>query len=147
MKTAQTLIYFRGFAFALAMVSTLLSGCPGTRQVYDLAKTPDEYAKAALSHHNALGEAAIAMRADPLVSEATKTALRIAYRKTVCSSEELAASKPTADCASGPSQHLQDASDAYAAIRSPSTEAELQRAVDTLTAILIDLIELTGGNR
>lgn len=143
MKTQ--LIYYRGLAFALAMISTLLSGCAGTRSLYDLVHSPEDAAKAALSHHNALGEAAVAMRSDPTVSEPTKTALRAAYRKTVCSAAEEVESKPTADCKAGPAARTEAAAKAYETLHTATTEAELQNAVDELTAVLIDLIELTKG--
>ena len=124
-----------------------MAGCAGTRNLYDLAKTPDQYAKAVLSHHNALGEAAIAMRADPAVSEPTKVALRSAYRKTVCSKAELTAAVATESCADGPSQKLEKAARAYESLQTATTEAELQTAIDALTGLLVDLIELTGGKR
>jgi hypothetical protein len=130
-------------AFCLLVI---LAGCAGQRQLYDLPRNTHEYAKAVLAHHNALGESVLAMRADPLVSDPTKAALRLAYRKTVCSKDELV-STPTETCAKGPAQQLQSAAQTFEGVGTPVTEKALEAAINALTAALIDLIELTGGRQ
>lgn len=145
MKTTYT--YFWGLAVALAMVAVLmaLNGCTGQRALAKHAVDLPSAVKVGLLNHNALGEVAIAVKEDPLVSSATKTLFRDAYRKTVCSKVELANGVGTGSCTDGPSQTLERAGRAFEAFPNAQTEAELSAALDALSAALIDLINLAGG--
>jgi hypothetical protein len=123
----------------------LLCACGGTRAVYDLAKTPPQYAKAVLLHHNALGAQAADLREDPAVSQQTKDALRDGYRLTVCSAAERGQDSATANCKDGPAQTLEVAAQAYEATANAKTEADLQKAVDSLVGLLVKLIDTVNG--
>lgn len=129
------------FTFLLAV----LVGCSGTQAVYKQAKTPPQYAKAVLLHHNAIGAQIADLRADPVVSAPSKAALLDGYRLTVCSDAERSQDTPTASCADGPAERLEAAARAYEAVASAKTEAELQAAVDTLVGLLVKLIDTVNG--
>jgi len=122
----------------------LLTACSGTRNVYELAHTPPQYAKSVLLHHNAIGEQIVSLRADPLVSESSKTKLLDLYRQTVCSNVEREATTATSACADGPAQTLDAAAKAYESLRSAQTEAQLQQAVDTLVGLLVNIINVVS---
>lgn len=134
------------FYFAFLLLGLLLlAGCGGTRAVYDLAKTPPQYAKAVLLHHNAIGSQVADLRGDPAVSEQSKARLLEGYRLTVCSAAERTQDTPTASCADGPSQSLEAAARAYEATANAQTEADLQKAVDSLVGLLVKLINTVNG--
>lgn len=130
---------------AIYLVFIMIAGCSGTKAVYDQAKTPTQYAKAVLLHHNAIGEQAADLRADPAVSESSKAALLQGYRLTVCSQEERSHDTPTASCADGPAQNLEAAARAYESLATSQTEADLQKAVDSLVGQLVKLIDTVNG--
>lgn len=122
------------------LAACMLVGCSGTKQLYRQASTPVQYAKAALLHHNALGEQVVALRADPLVSARGKARLLDGYRLTVCSQDERTRAVITGDCMHGPAQRVEAAARAYESLSTAQTEAELQAAVDTLVGELVKLI-------
>lgn len=125
----------------LALLAALvLAGCSGTKQLYQLASTPPQFAKAVLIHHNALGDEAADLISSPAVSERLKGRIREAYRLTVCSEAERASSVETAACTDGPAWKLDQAGRAYEAARSATTEAELQAAIDVFVPLVVALM-------
>lgn len=122
-----------------------LAGCSGAKLLYGHAKTPPQYAKAVLTHHNALGTQVADLLGDPTVSASSKTKLRDAYRVTVCDSKERSQGTPTASCIKGPSYALDEAVRAYEAARDAKTEAEITAAVERLVPLLTGLINATSG--
>jgi hypothetical protein len=131
--------------FTYLLMAAVLAGCSGTKAVYQQAKTPTQYAKAVLLHHNAIGSQVADLRGDPAVSESSKAALLQGYRVTVCSQEERSQDTPTASCADGPAQNLEAAAQAYESLATAQTEAELQKAVDALVGQLVTLITTVNG--
>lgn len=127
------------------LIALLLVGCAGTKAVYGLAKTPPQYAKAVLLHHNALGSEVADLRADPMVSEPSKAALLTGYRATVCSAAERSSNAQTADCKDGAAQHLEAAARAYEKAANATTEDELQEAIDELVGLIATLVETVNG--
>lgn len=128
--------------FSLTLpILLILAACGGTKAVYDHASTPPQYAKSVLLHHNAIGTQLADLREDPAVSDATKEILRREYRLTVCSHAERDADEPTSSCNEGPAYVLEAAGRAYEGVANAQTEADLQKAVDELVAILVKLID------
>lgn len=131
---------FRSFATCLPIL-LILTACGGTKAVYDQAHTPPQYVKAVLLHHNAVGTQIADLRADPAVSADTKEMLRRDYRMTVCSDAELTADEPTSDCDEGLAYVVEAAGRSAEGLSSATTEAELQKAVDDLVALLVKIID------
>lgn len=129
-----------GVLMVSAIAAIAVSACSGTRALYQQANTPAEFAKAVLVHHNALGAEVVRLRADPAVSEASKQRLVDAYRRTVCSSSELAAAAPTADCDEGPAYVADRAIRAYEAAASAQTEAEVTAASNAFVPLVTALV-------
>lgn len=129
---------------ALGLVA-VVAACTGTRQVYELADTPPEFAKAVLLHHNALGTEVARLVADPAVSERAKRELREAYRATVCSSDELAAATPTADCDEGPAYRTDAAILAYEAAADAESEQEVTEAAEAFVPLVTALLDAING--
>jgi hypothetical protein len=129
----------------LPLLLILIAGCGGTKQVYELASTPPQYAKSVLLHHNAIGEQIADLREDPAVSDSTKAKLLEGYRLTVCSADERAQAVVTGACKAGPAQRTEAAGMALEKLRSATTETELQAAVDALVSELVKLIDLVSG--
>lgn len=130
---------------AAALFCCLLAACSGTKLLYSKAHTPPQYAKAVMTHHNALGAQVADLLADPTVSESSKAKLRDGYRQTVCDTAERAQGTPTADCKSGPSYQLDEAVRTYEAVKNAETEAEITAAVERLVPLLTSLINATSG--
>lgn len=131
--------------FLVPILALLLVACSGTQAVYKQAKTPPQYAKSVLLHHNAIGAEIADLRADPTVSAPSKEALLTGYRLTVCSDAERSQDTPTASCADGPAERLEVAARAYETAAGAKTEADLQAAVDTLVGLLVKLIDTVNG--
>lgn len=136
---------FAAVTVAYLVFAMALTACSGTKAVYELAKSPQQYAKAVLLHHNAIGSQVADLRADPTVSARSKATLLTVYRATVCSQAERDQDTPTASCADGAAQHLEVAAGAYEKAASATTEAELQKAVDDLVGLLVPLINAVNG--
>lgn len=132
-------------ALVIVCVCTLLAACPGTRSVYDLARTPPQYAKAVLLHHNAIGTQIASLNDDPTVGAITKKRLLDGYRTTVCSESEIQQATGTDKCSKGPAQKLESIAKAYERAGSRTSEEELQEAVNTLVNLLVPLITQVSG--
>lgn len=132
-------------AISFTCVCLLLAACPGTRSVYDLARTPPQYAKAVLLHHNAIGTQIASLKHDPAVGAITKQRLLDGYRSTVCSKAEIQQETGTDKCSKGPAQTLESAAKAYEQAGSAASEQELQEAVNTLVNLLVPLITQVSG--
>ena len=129
----------------LLMAVMLVAGCGGTRALYGHAHTPPQYAKAVLTHHNAIGAQVADLVNDPAVTAQSKAKLREGYRLTVCDSTERAGGTPTAGCNQGPSYQLDAAIRAYEAARDAKTEAEIAAAVERLVPLITDLVNAIAG--
>lgn len=124
----------------IVCVAVVLAGCSGARQLYSLPETPSQYAKAVLVHHNAIGNQVAVLRDNPDVSEGSKEDLRLLYRDTVCSADERALDTQTADCRNGPVWRLESSAQAYDAVQSAATEAELESALRSAIAAIDAII-------
>jgi len=140
----------RNLRFAFLGFALVLTGCAGQRAFHQEVQkvgTPTAYAKGLLQEHNVIGGQIVLLRADPAVSEASKTALIKGYRKSVCSAEELDRLVETADCAKGPAYTLDRAIAAYEALTSAQSEAEMQQAADELALLVADLLTAIANAR
>jgi hypothetical protein len=128
--------------FTLVALVLAITGCTGTRTLYNLPDTPVQYVKVVLIHHNALGTEVADLRADPNVSPASKAKLLAGYRATVCAPSEKV---EVALCLNGPAQQLEAAGRAYEALHNAKTEADMQKALSQLVGLLSTLINLVNG--
>lgn len=132
--------------FALVLAVALMTGCSGTRAVYQQADTPVEYAKAVLLHHNALGLEAVRIVNDPTVSERVKSEVRAAYRATVCGGGEAVGVVAVADCTEGPAYRLDRAIQNYELLSDPDNRTALNRAVQSIVPLVTALLRAVNSS-
>lgn len=120
----------------LAAVATLAAGCAGTKAAYSEAQSLDEYAFVLTEHYSALVREAADLKEKPTTPAAAVKAMQDA---------DTAAHLVVVGSAQSPG--LAELAQKFAAVKSASSEAELQAAVDAAVLRIADLVRAVKAAR
>lgn len=119
------------FLLALFLPALLtLAGCQHTREAYQAADTPDEYAYVMTEQYSSLLEEAADLAEKATTPRSAVTAMQAAERQ-----------------ATPAVKRLKELRDAYLAIRSADNEEALQAAIDSTVRLVADLVRAVRSAR
>lgn len=118
------------FLTALLVSATLLAGCQHTREAYQAADTPDEYAFVMAEHYSSLLKEAADLKEKPSTPRAAVAAMQDIERKATPAVKK-----------------LKELRDAYLAVRTAQTEEDLQEAIDKAVLLVADMVRAVRAAR
>ncbi len=121
---------FIGALLAAALVLPLLAGCAGTRQAYQAASSPDEYAYVLAEHYSSLVHEAANLKEKP---STPAEAVRLMQQAELAARPAVLA--------------LRDLSAAYVDAKTAENEAALQAAVNRAVQVIADFVRAVQAAR
>lgn len=115
---------------ASLLISVALMGCTHTREAYQAADSPDEYAYVVAEQYSSLLKEAADLKEQATTPRAAVLVMQQAERKATPAVKK-----------------LREVRDAYLAVRSAQTEEQLQEATNAAVLLVADLIRAVRSAR